>query len=243
MGDATPHVVLSVQEAAEFDVGLGRARLDTKTRQALGIEADGVVEIVGKRGTAAKLSRPMKEDEGKGIIRVDGLVRRNLGVSIGDKVKVRKAEVLPAERVTIAPIMKEGHKISFGQGIDSFVKRGLLRRPVTKGDVVIVPGIALMGGALPLMVIKVVPKGIVQIVDDSIIEMKNEPVRESGLSSEELPPGEAYSNFVQTLRKATELILEQFADPLAKMPTETREKARELAEAIRKLLTDAESDK
>jgi transitional endoplasmic reticulum ATPase len=243
MGDATPHVVLSVQEAAEFDVGLGRARLDTKTRQALGIEADGVVEIVGKRGTAAKLSRPMKEDEGKGIIRVDGLVRRNLGVSIGDKVKVRKAEVLPAERVTIAPIMKEGHKISFGQGIDSFVKRGLLRRPVTKGDVVIVPGIALMGGALPLMVIKVVPKGIVQIVDDSIIEMKNEPVRESGLSSEELPPGEAYSNLVQTLRKATELILEQLADPLAKMPTETREKARELAEAIRKLLTDAESDK
>ncbi|HKZ89739.1 MAG TPA: CDC48 family AAA ATPase, partial [Thermoplasmata archaeon] len=171
-------VVLRVAEAPQSDVGLGRARVDTKTRLALGIDVGEVVEIVGKKATAAKLFRVMQEDEGKGIIRVDGLVRRNLGVSIGDKVEVRKAEVLPAERVTIAPIISEGHKISFGQGIENFVKRGLLKRPVTKGDVVIVPGIALMGGALPFMVIKVMPKGIVQIVDDSIIEMKEEPVRE-----------------------------------------------------------------
>ena len=171
-------VVLKVAEAPQSDVGLGRARVDTKTRLALGIDVGEVVEITGKKATAAKLFRVMQEDEGKGIIRVDGLVRRNLGVSIGDKVEVRKAEVLPAERVTIAPIISEGHKISFGQGIENFVKRGLLKRPVTKGDVVIVPGIALMGGALPFMVIKVIPKGVVQIVDDSVIEMKEEPVRE-----------------------------------------------------------------
>src|SRR5947209_20393009 len=88
----------------------------------------------------------MQEDEGKGIIRIDGLVRRNVGVSLGDKVEVRKAEVLPAERITIAPIISEGHKISFGQGIENFVKRGLLKRPLNKGDVVIVPGIALKIG-------------------------------------------------------------------------------------------------
>src|SRR2546428_809766 len=120
----------------------------------------------------------MQEDEGKGIIRIDGLVRRNVGVSLGDKVEVRKAEVLPAERITIAPIISEGHKISFGQGIENFVKRGLLKRPLNKGDVVIVPGIALMGGALPFMVISTAPKGVVQIQDDTIIEMKEEPLRE-----------------------------------------------------------------
>src|SRR5436309_1324263 len=112
----------------------------------------------------------MQEDEGKGIIRIDGLVRRNVGVSLGDKVEVRKAEVLPAERITIAPIISEGHKISFGQGIENFVKRGLLKRPLNKGDVVIVPGIALMGGALPFMVISTAPKGVVQIQDDTIID-------------------------------------------------------------------------
>lgn len=149
----------------------------------MGVE---VVEIVGKKGTPAKVFQLKPEDEGKGIIRVDGLVRRNLGVGIGDSVEVRKAEVLAAERVTIAPIIGEGHDISFGQGIENFVKRGLLNRPVTKGDVVIVPGIALMGGALPFKVIKVMPKGIVQVVDDSIIEMMEEPVREGLLHMEGL---------------------------------------------------------
>jgi transitional endoplasmic reticulum ATPase len=240
MGGATPYVVLGVQEAAEFDVGLGRARLDTKTRQALGIEAGGVVEIVGKRGTAAKLSRPLKEDEGRGIIRVDGLVRRNLGVSVGDEVHIRKAQVLQAERVTFAPIISEGHKISFGQGIENFVKHGLLKRPVMKGDVVIVPGIALMGGALPFMVIKVVPKGIVQIVDDSIIEMKEEPVREGdllrGSSSEEI-----HARFVTALKQRMDSVLKDFEDTIAETTGEPGEKARELAKAIRKLLDDAES--
>ena len=174
----TEKVVLKVAEAPQSDVGLGRARVDTKTRMALGLDVGEIVEVVGKKSTAAKIFRVMQEDEGKGIIRIDGLVRRNVGCSIGDRVEVRKAEVLTAERVTIAPIISEGHRISFGQGIENFAKRGLLKRPLMKGDVVIVPGIALMGGALPFMVVKTNPKGVVQIHDDTIIEMKEEPVRE-----------------------------------------------------------------
>ena len=176
-------IILKVAEAPQSDVGLGRARIDTKSRLALGVDVGDIVEVVGKKNSAAKLFRVMQEDEGKGILRVDGLVRRNIGVSIGDKVEVKKAEVFTAERVTIAPIISEGHKISFGQGIENFVKRGLLKRPLTKSDVVIVPGIALMGGALPFMVIKVIPKGIVQITEDTIVEMKEEPVREGEILS------------------------------------------------------------
>ncbi|OGS46735.1 MAG: ATPase [Euryarchaeota archaeon RBG_16_67_27] len=198
-------VQLKVAEAPQSDVGLGRARVDTKTRVALGVDVGEIIEIVGKKSTAAKLFRVMQEDEGKGIIRIDGLVRRNVGVSLGDKVEVRKAEVFQGERVTIAPIISEGHKISFGQGIENFVKRGLLKRPVSKGDVVIVPGIALMGGALPFMVIKTQPKGIVQIHDDTIIEMKEEPVREG----EVLTPTVTYEDIgglKEELMKVREMI-------------------------------------
>src|SRR3970040_2556166 len=198
-------MILKVAEARQYAVGLGRARVDTKTRVALGVDVGEIIEIIGKKSTAAKLFRVMQEDEGKGILRIYGLVRRNVGVSIGDKVEVRKAEVFPAERVTIAPIISEGHKISFGQGIENFVKRGLLKRPLTKGDVVIVPGIALMGGALPFMVIKVIPKGIVQITDDSIIEMKEEPVREG----EVLTPTVTYEDIgglKEELMKVREMI-------------------------------------
>jgi len=198
-------IVLKVSEAPQSDVGLGRARVDTKTRMALGVDVGEIIEIVGKKSTAAKLFRVMQEDEGKGIVRVDGLVRRNAGVSIGDKVEVRRAEVFASERVTIAPIISEGHKISFGQGIENFVKRGLLKRPLTKGDVVIVPGIALMGGALPFMVIKVIPKGVVQVVDDTLIEMKEEPVREG----EVLTPTVTYEDIgglKEELQKVREMI-------------------------------------
>ncbi len=198
-------VVLKVAEAPQSDVGLGRARVDTKTRLALGVDVGEIIQIVGKKSTAAKLFRVMQEDEGKGIIRIDGLVRRNVGVSLGDKVEVRKAEVLQAERVTIAPIISEGHKISFGQGIENFVKRGLLKRPLNKGDVVIVPGIALMGGALPFMVINTAPKGIVQINDDTIVEMKEEPVREG----EVLTPTVTYEDIgglKEELMKVREMI-------------------------------------
>src|SRR2546428_389088 len=147
----------------------------------------------------------MQEDEGKAIIASDGLVPQNVGVSLGDKVEVRKAEALPAERITIAPIISEGHKISFGQGIENFVKRGLLKRPLNKGDVVIVPGIALMGGALPFMVISTAPKGVVQIQDDTIIEMKEEPVREG----EVLTPTVTYEDIgglKEELMKVREMI-------------------------------------
>jgi transitional endoplasmic reticulum ATPase len=174
-------VMLKVAEAPQSDVGLGRARVDTQTRAALGIDVGEIVEIVGKKKTGAKLFRVMQEDEGKGIVRIDGLVRKNTGVSIGDRVEVVKTEVKPAERVMIAPIISEGHRISFGEGIESFVKRGLLKRPITKGDVVIVPGIALMGGALPFMVVKGVPRGIVQITDDTAVEIKEEPVSEADM--------------------------------------------------------------
>ncbi len=198
-------IVLKVAEAPQSDVGLGRARVDTKTRVALGVDVGEIIQIIGKKSTAAKLFRVMQEDEGKGIIRIDGLVRRNVGVSLGDKIEVRKAEVLPAERITIAPIISEGHKISFGQGIENFVKRGLLKRPLNKGDVVIVPGIALMGGALPFMVISTAPKGVVQIQDDTIIEMKEEPVREG----EVLTPTVTYEDIgglKEELMKVREMI-------------------------------------
>ena len=41
---------------------------------------------------------------GKGIVRVDGLVRNNAGVAIGDTVIVRKIKVVAAEKVIVAPL-------------------------------------------------------------------------------------------------------------------------------------------
>jgi transitional endoplasmic reticulum ATPase len=171
-------VTLKVAEATQSDVSLGRARIDVSTRNALGLEVGDIVEIVGKKSTAAKTFRTLSEDEGRGLVRIDGLVRRNAGVSIGDKVEVRRAEMLNAAKVSIAPVLPANKKVTFGEGIESFVKRGLSKRPLVKGDMVVIPGIALMGGALPFVIVSTAPKGIVQMTETTEVQIREEGVEE-----------------------------------------------------------------
>jgi transitional endoplasmic reticulum ATPase len=171
-------MTLKVAEALQSDVGHGRARIDTSTRVALNLEPGDIIEISAGKTTAAKVFRVNQDDEGISIIRIDGLVRKNAGVSIGDKVVVRKAEMQPANTVSISPLISENHRIRFGPGIENFVKRGLLKRPLTKGDTIIVPGIALMGGSLPFVVASTKPKGIIEVIEETQMIVKEEAVKE-----------------------------------------------------------------
>jgi transitional endoplasmic reticulum ATPase len=170
---------LRVTEAVQEDVAKGRVRLDSQTRLELELTVGDVVEIHGKEKTAAIVWRAPPEDEGKGIIRMDGLIRDNTGVGIGDKVRVTKADVTPADKITLAPVIEEGQKLQFGAGIEGVVKRGLFKRPVTQGDTVIVPGIALIGRALPFIVVDLDPSGTVQVTESTEIVIREEAVSET----------------------------------------------------------------
>ncbi|HVL48443.1 MAG TPA: CDC48 family AAA ATPase, partial [Candidatus Thermoplasmatota archaeon] len=55
------------------------------------------------------------------------------------------------------------------------------KRPVTKGDTVIVPGIALIGRALPFIVVDLGPQGIVQVTEATEVSIREEPVSEAEL--------------------------------------------------------------
>ena len=173
--------MLRVAEGLSQDVGAGRARLDAETRLQLGISPGDVVEIEGGRKTGAIVWRARPVDEGRGIIRIDNLTRKNARVGIGDKVIVRKAEPKMAQRVIIAPAISRSQRIQFGQGIENLVRRGLLKRPVTAGDTIVIPGIALFGNSLPFGVVKTEPKGIVLIGEDTEIVVKEEPLKEEML--------------------------------------------------------------
>src|SRR5271155_5103966 len=82
-------ITLRVAEAFQQDIGLGNARLDVGTRQKLKVGVGDIVEIRGRKTTAAIVNRAQAEDEGRGVIRVEAVVRRNAGVSIGDRVLVQ----------------------------------------------------------------------------------------------------------------------------------------------------------
>jgi len=175
-------VTLKVARAHhQAEVGLGRARIDARTRKQLSVEVGDYIEIVGKRSTAARVFRAAQEDEGKGIIRIDGMIRSNAGVSIGEKVTVRRADVQPAAKVVVAPKIPHGKRVRFGEGVDALFKKGLLNRPLVKGDEIIIPNIALMGGYLPFVVINTLPTGVVIVGEHTELVVKTEPM-EMGVS-------------------------------------------------------------
>ena len=101
---AENEITLKVAEAiSQKDVGQGVARLDPNVMDDLGIQERDLIEIVGERRTAA-IALPSQTDIGLGVIRIDGLVRKNSGATIGGEVTVKKTKATEAKKVVLAPI-------------------------------------------------------------------------------------------------------------------------------------------
>ncbi|MGA1792784.1 MAG: CDC48 family AAA ATPase [Thermoplasmatota archaeon] len=178
----TDKVEIKVEPTLKNDVGYMRARLSTKSREELEVSPGDIISIKGKRETAAVVWRAPIQDENKDIVRIDGITRKNADVSIGDKVVIRKVDPKPAERINISPAIKDMPNLQFANGIDNFIKKSLLKRPVTSGDTLIIQGIALMGSQLPFVVSSTKPKGVVQITADTIIKISKEAIQEDIVS-------------------------------------------------------------
>ncbi len=134
MTEDKKEISLRVGELTERnDFGRGIVRLSAKDMKMLSVNEGDVIEIEGKRKTAAIAVRAYPADIGLDIIRMDGLERRNCGAGIGDVIKVRKSAVKEAKAVTIAPARK-GIIIHMAGDL---IKQNLLMRPVMTGDIII----------------------------------------------------------------------------------------------------------
>ena len=175
-------VLLRVAKAqSQTEVGLGRARLDMKTRKELGVDVGQIVEITGKKLTVAKVFRAQQEDEGKDIIRIDGVLRSNAGVSIGERVTVTRADPQLASKVVLAPAISQKKRVStvsFGPGTDELVRKGLLGRPLVKGDEIMIPNMAWGMSPAPYMVASTVPSGVVTVAEHTEMVVKSEATEE-----------------------------------------------------------------
>lgn len=130
----TEDLKLKVGELTERgDFGRGIIRMSAKDMKRIGITEGDIVELEGKRKTAAIAVRAYPVDIGLDIVRMDGLERRNCGAGIGESVKVKKAAVTEAKTVTIAPARK-GIIIHMGGNL---IKQNILMRPLTAGDIII----------------------------------------------------------------------------------------------------------
>ncbi|MCG2895819.1 MAG: CDC48 family AAA ATPase [Acidilobus sp.] len=162
--------MLRVSEAKPRDAGKKRVRIDPDVMKELGVEAGDVVEIEGKRKTAAIVWPSLPEDLGLDIIRMDGTLRRNADVNIGDKVIVRKANPKPATKVRLAPTV---HSMSIDDSFKKYVKKKLVGLPVVENDIIPVP---VLGQAVQLVVIDTRPRGVVIITEKTTVDILEKPV-------------------------------------------------------------------
>ena len=173
-------IILRVAEANSTDPGMSRVRLDEDSRIALGTEIGDVVEIEKAKKTVGRVYRARPEDENRGMVRIDSVMRNNCGASIGDKVRVKKVHAEEAKKVTLAPIIRKDQRLKFGEGIDEFVQKSLMRRPMIETDNISVPGLTLAGhSGLLFKVIKTMPSKVpVEVGETTKIEIREEPASE-----------------------------------------------------------------
>ncbi len=168
-------IELTVASALVTDDGRGIARVDSKARKLLGVTTGDIIEIKGKRRSSAAMVWPAHtQDEGLDFIRIDGYIRQNIGVGIGDKVFVGKAEIRNAEKVVLAPPPNSRTPIS--PDFAAYAKNKLEDKPIMRGDVV---PIAMFGYNFNFIVAQIVPHGIVKVTKNTDVVVKNEPVSES----------------------------------------------------------------
>jgi len=122
---------LKVMEALQEEAYKGIVRIDTETMNSIGVRPGDIIEIEGQRATVGIVDRAYPTDVGQAVIRMDGILRRNAKTSIGDYVKIRKADVKEAKSVQIAPVQK-GVVV---QADAELFKRSLIGRALMKGDI------------------------------------------------------------------------------------------------------------
>ena len=165
-------IVVKVAEARSRDVGRGIARIDPVIYEKMGLMPGDAIIIEGKKKTAAMVMRGYPEDEGSGIIRIDGYTRRNAGVGIDDKVKIRKVLATPAQQVVFAPT--QPLRIMGGE---EYLRNLLEGRVITRGDMMT---INVMGNSIDLIATAVKPvKEVALITQSTEIKLSEKPAKES----------------------------------------------------------------
>ncbi|RLG80071.1 MAG: AAA family ATPase, partial [Thermoprotei archaeon] len=163
MRRGTGEYILRVAEAKRYEAMRGKVRIPERVMEAIGVDPGDVIEITGRRTTVAIVWPAFKEDEGDDIIRMDGIIRKNAGVSIGERVIVRRADAKPAVLVKFAP-GTTSIDISRSESSLRAVRRKLLDYPLMEGDLV---PLQLLGAPALLYVAYTKPSGPVIITEET----------------------------------------------------------------------------
>ena len=164
---------IKVAELKPGETGRGIARLDPALMDILGIKFGDIVQIDGNKKTVVKVLRGGPEDANRGIIRIDGSTRRNAGVSIDERVSIKKIVAKNAEKITFGPT--EQLRL---QGGEDFLRQNFEGRAISKGDTIT---LNVMGNKIDLVVTSFAPSGdAVMMCNTTEVKITDKPVADKG---------------------------------------------------------------
>ena len=164
---------IKVAELKSGETGRGIARLDPELMDILGIKVGDIVQIDGTKKTVAKVLRGAPEDANRGIIRIDGSTRRNAGVSLDERVAIKKVTAKNAEKITFAPT--EQLRL---QGGEEYLRQVLEGRALAKGDTIT---LNVMGNKIDLIVTSFAPSGdAVLMANTTEVKVSDKPAANKG---------------------------------------------------------------
>jgi transitional endoplasmic reticulum ATPase len=180
---------LKVGDTALDDVGAGRARISRDLMEALDLADGELLEVHGKHPILVTVLPGAPDDEGLELIRLDATQRRKAEVQVGDIVEAERHQIPIASHVHLVLV---GHSDSYEPTADD-LRPHLAAQPIMSGDTVSVApkenhfdaqvnvlgltvaevvGQSTECGALLARVVETVPPGVVQVTDQTEIELE-----------------------------------------------------------------------
>jgi len=174
---------LTVKPLKQDQAGRGLAAVDRRAMDELDLDNGDYIVIEG-RGDGRAIARVWPgypEDQGEGVVRIDGDVRQEADVGIDDSVTIEKADVNPAKSISVA--LPQNLRIR--GDISPYIHDRLSGKAVTTGQTIRVPfgfgGFGQMSGQrIPVRIAGSDPEGTVVVTDSTEIQVSEIPAEEIG---------------------------------------------------------------
>ncbi|MBQ4411979.1 MAG: CDC48 family AAA ATPase [Candidatus Methanomethylophilus sp.] len=193
---------IKVAELKPGEAGKGIARLDPELMNILGLKVGDIALVIGNKKTAVKILSGPAEDANRGIIRLDGSARRNAGVSIDERVDVKKAETKETAKITFSPT--EELRL---QGGEDYLAQALVGRSFVKGDVL---SLNIMGNKLDLVVTSFSPTAEATLMTpETKVKINDKPVSKENMDVPKVSYDDVggLGNVISQIREMVELPL------------------------------------
>jgi len=170
---------LTVKPLKQKDAGRGLAAIDRAAMSELDLENGDYIVLEGGARAVARVWPGYPEDQGRGVVRIDGRLRQEADAGIDDTVEIEKADVKPAKRVQVA--LPQNLRVR--GDVAPMIRNNLSGQAITEGQTVPVsfglgPLSSMSGQQIPLKVASTDPAGTVVVTDSTEVEVTDEPAEQ-----------------------------------------------------------------